>query len=268
MAASINNGWVNFRASNFMTRHTNKIANNVTRLSGNTKFATGADNPAAFAYGQKLRSAAAIAAQNVENVQNAQTKAKIAGSAYSSVLDILSQAKDLAAQAEASGDSDADNSDAINALTGQVSKIASAATFAGTSVFGSEISPTLIGDTGASEGGEDDPPADPPPTGGGTGLTSPADETLGTTVSDLQTNIENILGYQAEAGGLEAGLGYLADFLTNKAAYMQEAAANTLNVNITTEMSDYVSNQIALQSAQFIAAQQNQNAYSVLNLLK
>lgn len=264
MAASINNGWVNLRASNFMANYTNKIANNVTRLSGNTKFATGADNPSAFAYGQRLRSAAAIATQNVENVQNAQTKAKIAGSAYSSVLDILSQAKDLAAQAEASGDSDADNSDAIKALTGQVLNIASAATFAGNPVFGSEISPTLIGDTGASEGGEDGDDDDT----GGTGLTSPADETLGTTVSALQTNIENILGYQAEAGGLEAGLGYLADFLTNKAAYMQEAAANTLNVNITTEMSDYVSNQIALQSAQFIAAQQNQNAYSVLNLLK
>ena len=263
MAASINNGWVNLRASNFMANYTNKIANNVTRLSGNTRFATGADNPSALAYGQRLRSAAAIATQNVENVQNAQTKAKIAGSAYSSVLDLLSQAKDLAAQAEASGDSTI-NANAISGLTGQVSAITGAATFAGNPVFGSDISPTLIGDTGESEGGEDGGDDD----AGGTTLNDPTTVATGATTAALQGAIETILGYQATAGGAEAGLGYVADFLTNKAAYMQEAAANTLNVNITTEMSDYVSNQIALQSAQFIAAQQNQNAYSVLNLLK
>ena len=254
MAASINNGWVNFRASNFMAQHTSKIANNVTRLSGNTKFATGADNPSGFAYWQKLRSAATIATQTIENVQNAQTKAKIAGSAYGSALDALAQAKDLAAQADANAENTAtSNADAVSALQGQIANISAAATFNGTTVLGN-IKFNMASDNGTTA--EKTVALD--------AITTPS----GTTADAIQTEIETLLASQAEAGGAEAGLGYLADFLTSKAAYMQEAAANVGNVNITTEFSDYVSNQIALQSAQFIAAQQNQNAYSVLNLLK
>ena len=254
MAASINNGWINFRASNFMTRHTNRIANNVTRLSGNTKFATGADNPSAFAYWQKLRSAATIATQTIENVQNAQTKAKIAGSAYGSALDALAQAKDLAAQADANSENSAtSNASAVSALEDQIANISAAATFNKTTVLG-DITFQLAKDDGTAVEKKAELDA----------ITTPS----GATATAIQAEIETLLASQAKAGGAEAGLGYLADFLTSKAAYMQEAATNVGSVNITTEMSDYVSNQIALQSAQFIAAQQNQNAYSVLNLLK
>ena len=255
MAASINNGWVNFRASNFMAKYTNKIANNVTRLSGNTRFATGADNPSALAYGVKMRSAATIATQTVEGVQNAQTKAKIAGSAYSSAIDALAQAKDLIAQKEANVDTDLGNATAATQITTQIDNIKTAATFNGTSVVGGNISFNLPTDAGVVSAAT---------------TVAMDDISVGAkmTTDDLQGDVETLLGSLAKAGGAEAGLGYLADFLTSKAGYMQEAAANATNVNITTEMSDYVSNQIALQSAQFIAAQQNQNAYSVLNLLK
>lgn len=250
MAASINVGWSNLRASNYMTGHSNKIAANVTRLSGNTKYASGADNPGGYAYGQKVRSSAVASNQAVENVQDLQTKYKIADSAYASVLDILSKAKDLAAQGESSGNSSG-VSDAITALNAQITSIANAATFNGTSVFGSALS-AKINESAA--------------TATGASLTSPTSSA--TTVTAIQSQIETILGYQAQAGATEAGLGYLNDFLSSKAAYMSESEANNNNVNITTEMAAYVRNTIALQTAQYIAAQNNSNAYSVLNLLK
>ena len=167
----------------------------------------------------------------------------------------MAQAKDLAAQKEANTENtDTSNINAINALFAQVANISAAATFNVDSVLGDNTF-QLAKDDGTANAKTVTFDALP------TALT-------GTTAANIQTDIGTVLGYQATAGGAEAGLGYLADFLTSKAAYMQEAATNATAVNITTEMSDYVSNQIALQSAQFIAAQQNQNAYSVLNLLK
>ena len=267
MAASINNGWVNFRASNFMANHTNKIAANVTRLSGNTKFASGADNPAGFAFAQRTRSSALAVAQVTENIQNTQTQLKIADSAYGSILDILSQAKDIAAQASAYGDGDSEKfaknaNSAIAALYGQISSISDAATFNGTAVIGTAIKTEIGGDKTKTLS-----------LAALTKVTEKApsitdQSTAAKAVATIQASIEKVLGYQSTAGADASALGYLNDFVNSKAAYMQEAANNAGNVDITKEMSDYVSNQIALQSAQFIAAQQNQNAYSVLNLLK
>ena len=118
MAASINNGWVNLRTSNFMTNYTNKIAANVTRLAGNTKFASGADNPAGFSFAQRTRSSAMSVNAVAENIQNSQAKFKIADAAYGSMIDMLSQAKDIAAQAAGGESTDASSiNSAISAFS-------------------------------------------------------------------------------------------------------------------------------------------------------
>ena len=253
MAASINNGWVNLRASNLMANHTNKIAANVTRLAGNTKFASGADNPAGYTYAQKVRTSAIAVNQVAENIQDGQAKFKIADAAYGSILDLLAKAKDLAAQSEALGETNAASSKgAIDALYAQVTKIEGAATFNGDKVIGAAISIEIGGDITATTG---------------TTLEATGVEAAYTT-SAIQTQIEGVLAKQGAAGAWEAGLGYVSDFVSNKAATMSESATNASNVNITKELGDYVANTVALQAAQYIMAQQNQNAYSVLNLLK
>ena len=276
MAASINNGWVNFRTSNFMTNYTNKIAANVTRLAGNTKFASGADNPAGFSFAQRTRSSAMTVNAVAENIQNGQARFKIADAAYGSMIDMLSQAKDIAAQAAGGESADATSANsAIAALYASASKVSEAATFNGVSVFGANgISIEIGGDYSATVIPSLTNPSNDISTvpaivvGDSTATPAVAAVTASNVVTAIQGHIDTLLGYQSTAGAWESALGYISDFVSSKAGYMQEAATNASAVNITTEMSDYVSNQIALQSAQFIAAQQNQNAYSVLNLLK
>ena len=92
MASSISGQWAITRAANYMTSHSNKISASVARLAGNTKFASGADNPSGMAFAQRTRSNATAATQASENLQSGQTVTKLAESAYSSIVFCLSVA--------------------------------------------------------------------------------------------------------------------------------------------------------------------------------
>ena len=272
MAASITGQGTIARAANYINSYTNRTAANVTRLAGNTRFASGADNPAGMAYGQRVRAKAMGVEAAAENMQNAQTVTKIAESAYSSILDILSKAREMASQATNPEYSDTDAataSSAVQTLYGQISKIEDVATFNGKSVLSNEFKFEAGGDAtktidisstdlikAVTAGVSGEPVA----------FTTPA--TASTALSTIDGHIDKVTGLMAKAGAWEAGLGYVADFVNSKAAAYQEASDNANNVNIATETAAYVRNTIATQAGQYILAQQNQNAYSVLNLLK
>lgn len=277
MASSINGSWSIARAANYMGNHTNRISSNVVRLAGNTKFATGADNPAGRSFAQRTRNMANSVTQAAENLQNGQTMFKIADAAYSSILDSLTKAREIASQATdpnyTTADTDAANS-SISTLYAQAKEIATSATFNGNSVLNTAFTLEAGGDTSntISTTTSTLPSFDenaPQVVAADDTATPPVEAvTASTVVSKIDEHINAVMKNQAAAGAWEASLGYVADFVNNKGALMQDAADNAGNVNIATETAAYVRNQIALQSAQYIAAQQNQNAYSVLNLLK
>ena len=243
MAASITGQGTIARAANYINSYTNKTAANVTRLSGNTRFASGADNPAGMAFAQRIRAKSLGVEAAAENMQNSQTVAKIAESAYSSILDILTKARETASQAtnpEYSNTDAASAGNAVKTLYSQVTNIEKLATFNGKKVLTESL---------AFEAGGDATVSISVGSFGASGVTAPSITTPAT----------------AETA---AGLGYVADFVNNKASIYQEASDNANNVNIPTETAAYVRNTIATQAGQYILAQQNQNAYSVLNLLK
>ena len=269
MVASINSQSSISRAANYVGNFTNKAAASVTRLAGNTRFASGADNPAGMAYGQRIRAKAMGVEAAAENMQNSQTVAKIADSAYSSIIDILSKAREIASQAanpEYSANDFGAAKSAMDILYGQISKIEGAATFNGVSVFEND---DLIFEVGgdatqtvkiaelvkASDTADEAPDL---------GEASDAQAAL----AEIDGHIDAVTKLQATAGAWEAALGYVADFVNSKASIYQDASANANNVNIATETAAYVQNTIATQAGQYILAQQNQNAYSVLNLLR
>ena len=270
MASSINGSWSIARAANYMGNHTNRISSNVARLAGNTKFATGADNPAGRSFAQRTRNMANSVTQAAENLQNGQTMFKIADAAYSSILDSLTKAREIASQATdpnyTSDDIAAANS-AISTLYAQAGEIATSATFNGNSVLATVFKLEAGGDKSNTidVANTDLPTFSQTPT---TIAITSGTSNASTVVTSIDGHINAVMKNQAAAGAWEASLGYVADFVNNKGALMQDAADNAGNVNIATETAAYVRNQIALQSAQYIAAQQNQNAYSVLNLLK
>ena len=270
MVASINSQSSISRAANYVGNFTNKAAANVTRLAGNTRFASGADNPAGLAYGQRVRAQAMGVEAAAENMQNSQTVARIADSAYSSIIDILSKAREIASQAANPEYQTTDFTAAKNAmdvLYGRITEIESTATFNGVSVLDSDdplvfeiggdktqqISVAAFGKASDTAGAAPD-----------LGEASEAQSALAT----IDGHIDAVTALQAKAGAWEASLGYVADFVNSKASIYQDASANANNVNIATETAAYVQNTIATQAGQYILAQQNQNAYSVLNLLR
>ena len=265
MAASITGQGTIARAANYINSYTNKTAANVTRLSGNTRFASGADNPAGMAFAQRIRAKSLGVEAAAENMQNSQTVAKIAESAYSSILDILTKARETASQAtnpEYSNTDAASAGNAVKTLYSQVTNIEKLATFNGKKVLTESL---------AFEAGGDATVSISVGSFGASGVTAPSittPATAETALSAIDANIDTVTGLMAKAGAWEAGLGYVADFVNNKASIYQEASDNANNVNIPTETAAYVRNTIATQAGQYILAQQNQNAYSVLNLLK
>ena len=271
MVSSINGQGSISRAANYIGNYTNKTAASVTRLSGNTRFASGADNPAGLSYGQRIRAKSMGVDAAAENMQNSQTVAKIADSAYSSILDILSKARELTSQAtnpEYSTDDASAASGAVSVLYGRISEIEGLAKFNGNSVLekafvfeagGDEKSQITISATDLKKAST---------TAKADTVTFANASAAADKLSVIDGHIDTVTALQAKAGAWEAALGYVSDFVNNKAAIYQDAADNANNVNIATETAAYVRNQIATQAGQYILAQQNQNAYSVLNLLR
>ena len=265
MATGINSQWASFKAANYIGNYTSKVSANVTRLASNTKFATAADNPAGLAFTQRLRANTGGVEQVAENLQNSQALFKVADTAYSSAIDILTRIKELAAQAS---DPSLDDADAANAgtqvttLLTQITNIKSTATYNGKTIFGGEFIFELGGDTST------------PATAAITDMTAPTVTTFSsvaeakTQLGAVTADIATLTGEQAALGGWESGLGYVSDFVNNKAAVYQEAESNAGDANVAKEMAAYVRNSVSLQAGQLILAQHNQNAYSVLNLLK
>ena len=89
-----------------------------------------------------------------------------------------------------------------------------------------------------------------------------------TAVSLVDKAIKDLTSNQAKAGGQASALGYIADGLQNDSTAMWTAYEGFTATNVATEMSRYAKNTIMTQQAQLISAQYNQNAYSVLNLLR
>ena len=271
MVSSINGQGAISRAANYIGNYANKTAANVTRLSGNTRFASGADNPAGLSYGQRIRAKSMGVEAAAENMQNSQTVAKIADSAYSSILDILAKARELTSQAtnpEYSDDDAKAASGAVGVLYGRIEEIEGLAKFNGNSVLenafvfeagGDETNTITISATDLYK-------ATTAAGGSVSAVTFISASAAASALSTIDTQIDKVTALQAKAGAWEAALGYVSDFVNNKAAIYQDASDNANNVNIATETANYVRNQIATQAGQYILAQQN--AYSVLNLLR
>lgn len=84
--------------------------------------------------------------------------------------------------------------------------------------------------------------------------------------------IERALNTALEAGtnigSIENRLGYTADNLSTQIENLQSSDSTIRDANMAKEISDYMKWSVLMQSSQYMLAQSNQNAFSVLNLLQ
>lgn len=243
-------------ASRLIARHTNNAASSMAKLASNVRINTGADDPAGIVTAGRLKGRASGSDAAAQNAQNAATVAKAADTAYGNALDILYRMREIATEALDPTLTDKDG------LTSEVAVLNSRLTDIGKQSFGSQA---LFGSYSfllGVDGGQSATMS----------FTAPSSQniTLGGTaaINTIDTAITTVAKNQGVAGGYANALGYIADGLNNDSTAMWAAYDGFTGTNVATEMSRYAKNTIMTQQAQLISAQFNQNAYSVLNLLR
>ena len=91
-----------------------------------------------------------------------------------------------------------------------------------------------------------------------------ATSAIGAIDAALRTALEE----QTKIGATEQRLGFTADTLDTINENLQASASTIRDANMAKEISDYMKWNVLMQSSQYMLAQSNQNAFSVLNLLQ
>ena len=257
MMVSSNGDYAAINASKFIRRHGNNAATSVARLSSGIRINTGADDPAGIVTAGHLKGNASAADAAAQNAQNAAAWGKAADSAYGSALDILYRLKEIAVQHQDATVASANRAGLeaeATALNDRLGKIQNQK-FGTQSMFGSNL--TFYLSTGSAT----------TTINFGAGVSSVAGSKL-YKASEIETQITAVAKAQGTAGGSANALGYFADGLAAESAAMWSAYDDYTQANTASEMTKFVRNSVYEQSAQLILSQYNQNAYSVLNLLR
>ena len=262
MVVANSNDYQALNASRLITRHTNNAASSMAKLASNVRINSAADDPGGIVTAGLLKGRASGSDQAAQNAQNAATVAKAADTAYGNALDILYRMREIATQATdptLTSDGKMGLSQEISVLDKRLEDI-SKQSFGNIALF-TEYNFQLGVDAGQTA----KMTFTAPPSTVGIAWAN-----LGTTVAihSVSSAILTLTSNQAKAGGQASALGYIADGLQNDSTAMWTAYEGFVGTNVATEMSRYAKNTIMTQQAQLISAQYNQNAYSVLNLLR
>lgn len=278
MAIGFDSRWASLNVANHINSYTNKLENSVGRITTGMRINTAADDPAGLTISEKVRDRIGALDQAAQNAQNDSAILKVADNAYSEAVDILQRMKELATQAldpamETEGRAGLNAE--FTALNSRLGDIASNTKYGNLQLFISNdhgsladgLNFVLGADAGVAfeakiETGllSADMVAD-----GETGITTA--DVASTMVGTLTTALTSALTGQALVGGWENALGFINEGLQTESTAMQSAHTTAFDTDIAKEMTQYVKNSVLLQSSQLILSQQNQNAYSVLNLL-
>lgn len=264
MVVSNSNDYQALNASRLITRHTNNAASSMAKLASNVRINSAADDPAGIVTAGQLKGRASGSDAASQNGQNAATIAKAADTAYGNALDILYRMREIATQSTdptLTTEGKAGLQAEVDMLNERLTNIGKQK-FGGVNLFGCNYAFYLGVDVDQTKTLNFTAPTS-------IGITvSAAPAANSAAVGSIDSAITTLTANQAKAGGWASALGYIADGLANDSTAMWTAYEGFTATNVATEMSRYAKNTIMTQQAQLISAQYNQNAYSVLNLLR
>lgn len=276
MAIGFDSRWASLNVANNITSYTNKLETSVGRITTGMRINTAADDPAGITISEKIRDRIGALDQASQNAQNDSAILKVADNAYSEAVDILQRMKELATQAS-DPVMESDGRNGLNAeftaLDSRLGDIASNTKYGNLQIFvgNSSTEPGLQGGLtfalGADLGTSFDATVASANIVVATSLSLDDAAAASDAVDQLDTALENVLLGQALVGGYENAVGFISEGLQSESVAMQSAHQTAFDADIAKEMTQYVKNSVLLQSSQLILSQQNQNAYSVLNLL-
>ena len=113
--------------------------------------------------------------------------------------------------------------------------------------------------TDAKGAGELFRPTNVTPAGGGD---------VSTLLEKMDTALQKALNAATDVGAYEQRLGYTADTVSTQIENLENSDSAIRDSDMAKEISNYMKFSVLSQASQYMLAQSNQNAFSVLNLLQ
>lgn len=276
MAIGFDSRWASYNAANRITSYNSKLESSVGRITSGMRINSAADDPAGLITSEKMRDRIGALDQANINAQNDQAFVKTADSALGEVVDIYQRLKEIAVQASDGAISTADRaglSVEAQALQGRLKDIKDNTVFGSQKIFNADDLDFYTGVDGSDDSkvslagsslfAEDFSDIDI------SAVVDSAANAAGVLASDgdLATKFDKVLQAQSQIGGLTNAFGYINEGIENESVNLQSAHSTAFDTDVAREMTSYVKNSVLLQSSQLILSQQNNNAYSVLNLI-
>lgn len=250
----------------------NEKQKSLSKLSSGKRINSAADDPAGLAVAAALTSEATTISVGTRNAQYSQSALDIAGGALNQIANISSRLGELASQAANGALSDTQRSslnDEYQALTQEISRIASTTEFNGVSL--------LQGDALSSQVGTDSS-ADSTITVDGVDVDSIAQPVVSQDISSqggAQSALTAVNNFVANLAASQGQLGSTYSRLDSAIANNQVSAENRIaaasrieDVDVAAEFAKKVASDIRSQAGVAVSASANQTASVVLNLLR
>ncbi|MBR3051318.1 MAG: hypothetical protein IKN16_08755 [Selenomonadaceae bacterium] len=285
MAMIINDNTHSMSALTYYTRNTDNMQKSMSHIVSGMKIGHAGEDPSNWAVSEHMRDRIRATDQANQNVQNDTSLLKAADGAISNTVEII-QALKARAINSANDTNDDDGRAALQReaelLLAQIDNNARGTTFNGKRLLdGSQASEGLTFHIGGEANFSVNIKLENM-TASALGLsgldlstregalnalaeTKNADGT--TSPSMLDKALNKALVMQASIGAMEEMLGYTGENLTDYSENMQAAESSIMSADMAKEMTTYVKWSILAQASEYIIAQQNQNAASVLDLL-
>ncbi len=297
----INNNSMASQVANNLTSHYSDLKTSTTRLSSGLRINSAADDAAGLAIRELMRTDIAALQQGVRNANDAISLIQTADGALGVIDEKLTRMKELAEQA-ATGTYDSTQRLMIEseyqAMASEITRIANATDFNGIHLLDGNLSSDTHDGTGASStdgysstgklkvhfGTANDSAEDyyyiqiGTSTASALGVGNQADSTSdGMTISTQEAAQKALVAItnavvskdkiRANLGALQNRLENTISNLSTQAENMQAAESRISDVDVATEMTQFVRNQILTQSAVAMLSQANSMPKLALNLI-
>ena len=292
MSLTINNNMMAYTSARYLSSSYNKLSDSTRKLSSGLRVDTAADDAAGLAIRELMRSDIAALNQGVRNANDGISLIQTADGALSVIDEKLIRMKELAEQA-ATGTYDSTQRLLIDSeyqqMASEITRIANATDFNGIKLLDGTLSGTHSGSglksTGALKihfGTANDSAEDyyyikignatasslgVGPAASGDGSTISTQERAQKALEALQNAIVSKDSIRAHLGAMQNRLENTISNLQIQAENLQAAESRISDVDVASEMTNFVKNQILTQSAVAMLSQANSLPQLALNLL-
>lgn len=263
MSLRINSNIEAFNAHRNLVRTSDALAKSMERLSSGMRINRAADDAAGLAISQKLSGQINGIDQAQRNAQDGVSLVQTAEGSLNEVHQMLQRVRELAVQYSngtlSSSDQAAIQSE-VNQLSSEIERIGTTAQFNG--IYLLTQASTITFQVGANDG--EVIGVSTVSLGSAVGTI-----TLGTatTLSSIDTAINNVSAQRATFGAVQNRLQYTLDNLSNYQENLTAAQSRIQDVDMASEMTNFTKEQILQQAGTSMLAQANQLPQSVLTLL-